>query len=914
MARRIQIKRGLYADMPVLAVGELGYCTDINKLFVGTAEGVNREIVGSHDIDPGQIANKQDKLVSGVNIKTVNGESILGGGDIVDYLPFTETIDDASTDKQIPSAKAVNDLVAETALNILNLPHSEEYDLFVYSGQSNMQGYGTMSSLDRTENFYGLEYLKNSDSLVNCKHSSGEGLSGIDPITETSFACFGAASKGNGNYILNGELVEDSPIPAAERGGASMPPYFAKAYNRYGKKSINMHIALAASGICEWIPLEDTIRINAMEQFKPIFEKPNGFDYDNLTSEDPAKRALAERMHRGYVRNEVMIDKINSGIAKFAQEYPTSTIRNKVFVWHQGERDADQCVLSDTQENITLSKELYKERFLALWNSLKTESGFDYALIVRVGFWGNEKGSQIIMAAQEELALEHEDIFMATRIASYFPNFSRNADTGVVTVGGFFANKTVYPDCMGTRDTYYGVSNSHIGEKGFRLMAEKTAESAYRILHLKQPPLLEPEQTDAFDYVEIKTPLESFTMNLSSNQIGKGSTVTASFLPTPAVFKGSIQLTVEPSAGVTVQDNKITFADAGNYTVTATYSEDNTIKQTALVEVIEATMPVTGVSLDRTTLVLDAGRTDVLLATVLPVNATDRTVYWTSTSPSIATVSNGLVTGIAEGVATITVTTQDGSFTQSCNVTINAAPIQEDILFLDLRTPLESHLNESVGTFTSNGDAVYDAEIKAYLLNPVKTKEEQTLPLAGFTSSVSVDIIPASGQSRDITIAFGGYRAEQTFIFKNSMANGLWGDSHNWFGGQNRNFALRSYAPNASDIERSVRINDIFQSNDVAHRIYLMTLTLSETSPCNIVVTEYSQDLTTNVLTEVGIRDMSPVSNAANNQAIIKDLKLHNFFTKWGSTIMQPNDAFATFLRVKEGTRTLQEMAPWLYE
>ena len=52
MARRIQIKRGLYADMPVLAVGELAYCTDVKKLFIGTAEGINREVVESHDIDP----------------------------------------------------------------------------------------------------------------------------------------------------------------------------------------------------------------------------------------------------------------------------------------------------------------------------------------------------------------------------------------------------------------------------------------------------------------------------------------------------------------------------------------------------------------------------------------------------------------------------------------------------------------------------------------------------------------------------------------------------------------------------------------------------------------------------------------------------------------------------------------------
>jgi hypothetical protein len=51
MARRIQIKRGLYADMPVLAVGELAYCTDIKKLFVGTAEGINKEVTESSQVE-----------------------------------------------------------------------------------------------------------------------------------------------------------------------------------------------------------------------------------------------------------------------------------------------------------------------------------------------------------------------------------------------------------------------------------------------------------------------------------------------------------------------------------------------------------------------------------------------------------------------------------------------------------------------------------------------------------------------------------------------------------------------------------------------------------------------------------------------------------------------------------------------
>jgi hypothetical protein len=80
---------------------------------------------------------------------------------------------------------------------------------------------------------------------------------------------------------------------------------------------------------------------------------------------------------------------------------------------------------------------------------------------------------------------------------------------------------------------------------------------------------------------------------------------------------------------------------------------------------------VTGVTLNKSTLSLNVGGNETLTATVAPDNATDKSVTWTSSNDAVATVdSNGKVTAVAAGTATITVTTTDGSFTATCDVTV----------------------------------------------------------------------------------------------------------------------------------------------------------------------------------------------------------------------------------------------------
>ena len=85
---------------------------------------------------------------------------------------------------------------------------------------------------------------------------------------------------------------------------------------------------------------------------------------------------------------------------------------------------------------------------------------------------------------------------------------------------------------------------------------------------------------------------------------------------------------------------------------------------------------VTGVTLNKTSTSIQVDDKETLIATVLPEDATNKNISWKSDKPEIASVNaNGKVTGVAEGEATITVTTEDGDKTATCLVTVEAVPV-----------------------------------------------------------------------------------------------------------------------------------------------------------------------------------------------------------------------------------------------
>ena len=176
----------------------------------------------------------------------------------------------------------------------------------------------------------------------------------------------------------------------------------------------------------------------------------------------------------------------------------------------------------------------------------------------------------------------------------------------------------------------------------------------------------------------------STTVPVSSVSITPGSltidpsqtaSLTATISPSNASNK-SVSWSSSNTAVATVSNSGlVTAISEGSATITVRTNDGNrTATATVSVNKIDTTIPVSSVSLTPGSVTLDPSETAFLTATVSPSNAGNKSVSWSSSNTAVATVSNsGLVTAINKGVATISVTTEDGGKQATASITVNDA-------------------------------------------------------------------------------------------------------------------------------------------------------------------------------------------------------------------------------------------------
>lgn len=165
--------------------------------------------------------------------------------------------------------------------------------------------------------------------------------------------------------------------------------------------------------------------------------------------------------------------------------------------------------------------------------------------------------------------------------------------------------------------------------------------------------------------------VESVTLNQSSLELiaGKEATLTATVKPDNATNRTVAWESTATNVATVDNNGKVT-AKAEGTAIIAVTTADGNHKATCTVTVIPKTVQVSGIQVQGSASVYVGGSTK-LTATVTPTNATNQKVTWSSNNESVATVgTDGTVTAVSAGTATITVTTEDGQKTAACTVTV----------------------------------------------------------------------------------------------------------------------------------------------------------------------------------------------------------------------------------------------------
>ena len=214
-----------------------------------------------------------------------------------------------------------------------------------------------------------------------------------------------------------------------------------------------------------------------------------------------------------------------------------------------------------------------------------------------------------------------------------------------------------------------------------------------------------------------KVALQKIALNKSTLSVNAGSSaqLSVSYSPSNTTDSKSVTWSSSNTSVATVSGGKVTAKKAGTATITAKVGS----KTSACKVTVKA--PLKSISLNKSSASVTAGKTVSLSVTYNPSNTTDsKSVTWSSSNTSVATVSGGKVTAKKAGTATITA--KVGSKTATCKVTVKAA---------------SSGSGTTTGSKVDNGS--YKSVSDAYtILNTFRTtKSNQWYWNAGNTAKVT---------------------------------------------------------------------------------------------------------------------------------------------------------------------------------
>ena len=268
--------------------------------------------------------------------------------------------------------------------------------------------------------------------------------------------------------------------------------------------------------------------------------------------------------------------------------------------------------------------------------------------------------------------------------------------------------------------------------------------------------------------------VESVTLDKTNVELTEGeiAILNATVKPDNATDKTVTWSSDQPGIAAVSTAGVVTAVAPGEAKITAKAGDATAV---CTVTVKKKIIAVESITLDKPSLYLTEGETATLTATVLPENATDKTVTWSCDNTAVATVADGVVTAIAEGTAKVTA--KAGDATAECTVNVKAEIIKVTGIIIS-ETDFELEVGETKAlTVTVTPENATDKTV---------TWSSDHPGIASVSSDGVVTAV-AAGEAKITVKANGGDVSDYVNVTVNSAKPtgyesflGLWGAGDDW--------------------------------------------------------------------------------------------------------------------------------------
>lgn len=637
--------------------------------------------------------NKQDILTSGKNIKTINGEPILGSGDIVIK---NESNNSESLYEQ--AKRYISRFHHQYVINT-DLPSEKEVDIILFSGQSNSCGRAQLSDCSTPEDLFLSVPMKKAFHFNNLE--STEPLEIIEPIT----------ANGSGTYGY---------IPA-----------FINAY--YETTHRQVCACFMSSGGAN------------LSKFVPFVLDDNS---QPTTTPTTYYTAMVNRVNHAKEQLETLGYTVGGIYLVWCQ--------GENDAYYYGYENNYATAYEQTLTTPELKTSYYKELFMTLVDGLKTEIGLDKAFIIRIGHRKENPTKWEmygpIVQAQSELGKEQEDCVLVSTIFAGAEKFIEEDGT----IRNLMRDYTHYkPEGYLRAGMEAGVNagiyvNSGKKIKPILLEYERLLfddDTIYERTFDKF--IYDPCRVDLNLMKKFASDVvTSIALSFTQTTIGIGDTaqLTATVYPTTVSNKNVLYESNAPDIADVDENGLITAKAEGNAVITVTSEATSSVKATVNITVSEAVIAVDSIVLNQTTASMLVGETLQLVATITPEDATDKTITWTSSDVGAASVDeNGLVTALEQGDAIITaVPNGNSALSATCVIDLaHNAVDSETLLDLDFtQKTVADYITDGVLSaenstidslsYDSSGLAANDTDLTygLKLANPIAVNQNWNVEIA----------------------------------------------------------------------------------------------------------------------------------------------------------------------------------------